>query len=206
MHSAHRCCVQMLSKLRHNTPLGILGRCCHTRVHCMHYQPLPPAVLARLACVSISEHNSCCNDCCFGCRRYSPNLSKRTTHLVTPQVVGTLSDKLSAAAAAGSRFSTHIVSIGWVAASAASRGRVAEVQYAPALPGAQQVRHNPPKRRSNIAEPAAVLWVHSSICMCATVVIACCHVLHQPLHMLTCRLDLGACSMHECLMGRLSVD
>lgn len=93
--------------------------------------------------------------CCFAFRRYSPNLSKRTTHLVTTTVVGALSDKLAAAAAAGSRFDTHIVSIDWVAASAARRGRAAEVQYAPVLPGAEQVSHTHAANTSHTPEAVA---------------------------------------------------
>ncbi|KAF6261675.1 hypothetical protein COO60DRAFT_745167 [Scenedesmus sp. NREL 46B-D3] len=75
--------------------------------------------------------------------RYSPNLSKRTTHLVTSDVVSSLSDKLAAAAAAGGRFNARIVSIGWIAAGSAGKGKAAEVQYAPALPGAQRLLGDP---------------------------------------------------------------
>jgi hypothetical protein len=107
---------------------------------------MPPASV-RCVAISFSVYAGTCAPgaalveqcCCFRCHRYSPNLSKRTTHLVTSQVVGSLSDKLAAAAAAGSRFNAHIVSIGWVAACAARKGKAAEVQYAPALPGAKQV-------------------------------------------------------------------
>lgn len=71
--------------------------------------------------------------------RYSPNLSKRTTHLVTPEVVGSVTQKLAAAAGAGpgqqQRFKAlQVVSQGWVSASAGLRARADETQFAPLLP------------------------------------------------------------------------
>jgi hypothetical protein len=69
-------------------------------------------------------------------RSYSPNLSKRTTHLVTPDVVGSVSQKLAAVGgSSGARFpGLHIVRQQWVAASTQAQGKADEQQFRPALP------------------------------------------------------------------------
>ncbi len=69
--------------------------------------------------------------------RYSPNLSKRTTHLVTPEVVASVTEKLAAAAAGPGqqRFKAlQVVSKCWVSASSGLRHRADERQFAPLLP------------------------------------------------------------------------
>jgi hypothetical protein len=73
---------------------------------------------------------------CCPCR-YSPNLSKRTTHLVTPEVVSNPTEKLTAAAGGQGqqRFKAlQVVSKCWVSASAGLRCRACETQFAPLLP------------------------------------------------------------------------
>jgi hypothetical protein len=132
-----------------------------SRCHSVQWMMLTSASVNTWGCAPGAAPAQQC--CCFGCCRYSPNLSKRTTHLVTPHVVGSLSDKLAAAAAAGSRFNAHIVSIGWVEACAASKGKAAEVLYAPALPGGRQV-----SRACSIEQQQLCCCCNSSIAVAAT--------------------------------------
>jgi hypothetical protein len=96
-------------------------------------------------------------------KRYSPNLSKRTTHLVTPEVVGSVTQKLAAAAGGGpgqqQRFKAlQVVSRGWVSASAGLRARADETQFAPLLPppGA-------PVCSAEVRDPGAAAVVHFTV-------------------------------------------
>lgn len=92
----------------------------------------------------------CWPTCC--CCRYSPNLSKRTTHLVTPEVVGSVTEKLAAAAAGPGqqRFrALQVVSKCWVSASAGLRVRADETQFAAFLP--------PPGATANSSGVSAVI-------------------------------------------------
>lgn len=97
-------------------------------VKCMRHH-LPS--LLNNSCYIITAATFCC-PC-----RYSPNLSKRTTHLVTPEVVSNPTEKLTAAAGGQGqqRFTAlQVVSKCWVSASAGLRCRACETQFAPLLP------------------------------------------------------------------------
>lgn len=86
----------------------------------------------------LNRQEQCCQLKHAPCmHRYSPNLSKRTTHLVTPEVVGSVTEKLAAAAAGPGqqRFKAlQVVSKCWVSASSGLRQRADERQFAPLLP------------------------------------------------------------------------
>lgn len=132
---------------------------------------------------------SCCSS------RYSPNLSKRTTHLVTPEVVGSVTQKLAAAAGGGpgqqQRFKElQVVSRGWVSASAGLRARADETQFAPLLP--------PPGASACSAE-VSVHWAQGSSCFalrCETG----CHCLHAGLSCIQCPYAVTVtCAAHGAL-------
>lgn len=110
-----------------------------TKLSSMCALPARPCTADSSATVTQAARCRCPPAAAPAVNRYSPNLSKRTTHLVTPEVVGSVTQKLAAAAGAGpgqqQRFKAlQVVSQGWVSASAGLRARADETQFAPLLP------------------------------------------------------------------------
>ena len=80
--------------------------------------------------------------------RYSPTLSRRTTHLLAPKTLPSQSsDKLAAAAAAPNRYlGLSVVNVAWLEESEVQQRRADEQRFAPmvqAVPAAADPRHVP---------------------------------------------------------------